>query len=132
MNRCMNRFMDGGWIDGQECRWVSMDRRMAGVSLRVRWARRFQRTPSTASVLVLSRLAPGHAPLWEHLQESALHDRVAILGAGSSPLSTLRQERTLCLCGGGGWRDTKTAGAEGSGNAAEACCLATTEENLEK
>jgi hypothetical protein len=44
----------------------------------------------------------------------------------------LRQERALCLCVGGGWRDTKTAGAEGSGNAAEACCLATTEENLEK
>lgn len=57
------------------------------------------------------------------------------LGAGSFPVLCTQAGKSTVP----GWewrvvRETKTAtaGAEGSGSGAEACCLATTEETLEK
>lgn len=71
MNGCMDRLMDGGWINGQEGGWMGMDGRVAGVSLRAQVCGEIPNVSSTASAHVLSRLAPGHVPLWEHLHESA-------------------------------------------------------------
>lgn len=85
MNRCMNRFIDGGWIDRQKSRWLSMDRRVASVSLRPQVCWEIPKDSNTASAHALSRLAPGHAPLWEHLQESALHGSSCYLWSRKLP-----------------------------------------------
>lgn len=54
-------------------------------------------------------------------------------GAGSFPaLYTQAGKSTVPVWEWRVVRETKTAGAEGSGNGAEACCLATAEETLEK
>lgn len=80
-------------------------------------------------------LAGGIDPgaLGKHLHESTCHAAAVALGAGSFPaLSTQAGKSTVPVWEWRVVRETKTAGAEGSGSGAEACCLATTEETLEK
>ena len=87
MNRGMNRFVAGGWIDGQEDGWLSMDRRVTGVSLRAQVCWEIPKDSSTASAHVLSRLAPGHALSESTFMKVPSMAAATILGAGSSLLS---------------------------------------------
>lgn len=87
MNRCMNRFVDGGWINGQEDGWLSMDRRVIGVSLRAQVCWEIPTDSRTASAHVLSRLAPGHSLCGSTFMKVPSLAATTILGAGSSLLS---------------------------------------------